>query len=322
MAAEHEADPGQPPFSQHQDALNYTFYEHRPQDYFSRRLALAQTMLNNGGELFHVVLNSVSSTQRDRQTTTQLYDEQRVLETRAYVAMDVEMLKFHTIETMLRYFIGHVTAPTRPWQKISGLEDRRELWRELRAVWDVDEADRLETIATVFFGAADDRHIDRDLASVLNERTKGIELFLSHFIDYYVDWGDDNERHRERERYNAAKHGMALVTVPTRAFSNDGDLDEIGLAHLDYEGDTGRKMWRLKIAWTDPEVVLLETFSAIMLLEQIWAVGRQQSGLFPDVGDVEGDIAWSAERFADLEDLLERRSGRIARDLSIDDTGP
>lgn len=237
----------------HQDALNYTFYEHRPQDYFSRRLALAQTMLHDGSELFHV------------------------------------------------------------------LEDRPKLWKELSAMWDENKRGRMEKIAMVFYGDTHDSQASADLTSVWNERIEGIELFMSHFIEYYVDWGGDDQQHKERERYNAAKHGMTLVTVPTSTFMGSS-VDEIGLAHLDYDPTTLPRPWKLKIAWTDPEVVALETFSAIMLLEQIWAVGRRQSALLPSGSDAIGDIEWSRERFVALEDMLERRSGQIVRDLDLDDS--
>ena len=234
--------------SQEQQALNQDFYRHKPQDYFSRRLTIARSMLEDA--------------------------EHSDVGTREYVALDLELLKFHVIETMLRYFNAHVSAPNQPWQKISGLQDRFGLTRELKSMWGVDEIDRQRMVARVVFGVADTLSRNARVPEVRNERLQGVEEFLSHFIDYYVDRGDDERRYRERERYNAAKHGLALVVTQDASFGERHDVDAIGLSHLEYERTDDGGMWRLRTVWTAFDLIMMEIFRAIVLLERIWTIGR------------------------------------------------
>lgn len=115
-----------------------------------------------------------------RSTSAKRDDERSSEQTRQYVAIDLEMLKFHVIETMLRYFNAHVAEPDRPWQKISGLEDRFALGRELKAIWGVPETQRLDTVAQIFFGITGDSMTATELRVSLNEHITAVEAFLSH----------------------------------------------------------------------------------------------------------------------------------------------
>lgn len=273
-----------------QFTLNRIFYNHKPQDYFWQRLSLVRSMLDS---------------------------DEGSIETRMHVAIELEMLKFHGIETMLRYFVGHELAPERPWQKVSGLERRAAPTEDLKAIWEVGRTDRLELVSRLLFGVTDEREIPRSLDSVWNERLEGAEAFVSHYISYYADLSGRHQRHRERETYNAAKHGMTLAAVRLNELGLDNDPDAIGLAHLQYESARNVDLWRIRVVWTDPEVVMLETFLAIALLEQVWDVGRRKFGLSPGTAEAINEVEWSPGLFAELHDLLEARSGVVIAEVDL-----
>lgn len=319
MVTDHEPTKDEQSPHQGPGDLNREFYNHRPEDYFSRRLALARAMLYDGGELFQLTQDAVEQSGLGGASLSERSSEERRTEVGKYVATDLEMLKFHAIETMLRYFQAHATAPDRAWQKISGLEDRFSLSRELRTMWNASHLTRQSMIARVCFGIADEATISPDLLSPRTNRLLGVEAFLSHFIDYYVDWGDDSERHRERERYNAAKHGLALIPVPMEQSGTNQDVQAMWLTHLDYRRDEGKGRWTLKVSWTDLEVVMYEILRAVELLELTWTVGKQGGAATLDIDDLAGGMEWSPAEFARFDIMLATGRRAWTREFDQDD---
>lgn len=302
---------------QDQDDMNYAFYDHRPQDYFSRRLALAQELLQDNSEVSHAMLKTADEIMRRGTRVADLSEEERLSEIRKYVASDLEMLKFHTIETLLRYFIGHVSAPDRPWQKIGGLEDRSAFSRDLKALWEEDVNARMNMITKAFFGITANDPAPSELSQVWNKRLAGIEMFLSHYMSYFAVVEGPGQRHRERERYNAAKHGMTLVAVPVAELDENLAHGIIGLAYLEYELRAGNEHWRLKLTWSNFDVLMTEIFYAIMLLDQIWHVGRREANVLDDSMEWADRMDWSPDIFLDFDGQVERKNGQLAWDLDI-----
>lgn len=304
--------------SKAQDTTAHALLEHRPQDYFSRRLALAREVLLDGNGLFRRVLSASDQTMSPETSADELGEQGYLNEAGKYIAVDLEMLKFHSIETLLRYFNGYLSAPDRSWQKISGLEDRSAFGRDLKTLWEVDLELRTKMIARAFFGVTDDDSVPSELAADWQERLEGIEAFMSHYVSYFADIEGLGKRHREREKYNAAKHGMTLVPVPMTELDEASVTGLVGLAYLEYEGQSGSEKWKLKVAWTNSEALMLEIFYAIMLLEQIWQVGTGEVGRLPELDDWKGVIDWSLERFSHLDTLLEQGSGELVWDLEVE----
>lgn len=268
-----ERDPNYGLAPENDASLNRDFYASRPYAYFNQRLETLLLVAARPEELTDLLAQGVqvgklqAGGQKTREPKT---DEGRAEVSRdheAYVVAETAVLLHHAAETLLRLFLAHEGLPPCPWLDMAGERSFRAFKKKVRVLADgLATGDRRESLAQVFFGAADrDALKPTPNAERWHAGLENLEAWLGFYAEHFLD----------AHVYNAAKHGLAIRGGNSSfQLGDDPLLSASGpsLEYLEVVEQEGRRRWQRTTQWLDLDRSLAYVFMAYRLMKGLWSV--------------------------------------------------
>lgn len=247
--------------------MNEAFYRGEPADYIFTRLAILMAFakdtegtsqaLASAIELHGVYLETEAGPPVDPE------------EVAKYVTIESTVLAHHSVEALLRLFLGHCSQPECPPLEVASLTSPAQFRQRLAMVLDDDVLDDLQReVGMVVVGVH--RNDDADRLAVRDH----CALVIRELAGFWL---------RDASLYNALKHGLAGAAGSAVLRLGNQPADEhmtiVGEgASIEYlrqaEVDGGGKVWQSATTWID----LNETFAAItislQLIQNVWSLAR------------------------------------------------
>lgn len=250
--------------------LNAEFYRANPHEYFVRRLnsLILQAgrpddldrLMREGIEYRTLTVGPAADTEHQDQDADDL---------ETYLALEAEILYHHSIETLLRLYLAHESSPTCQWLELARLRgpaDFKERVEERFLSDQLSKAEKWERLHPVLVGAPAESlpHGEEQLIRVMDALESAMTTFASDFF------GGAN-------RYNAAKHGMAVrAEEQALRVGEGGRLSAQGIA-IDYLEAKGQpKRWHRTTAWVDTDMRMGLTRIAAYLIQAVWEIAKKR----------------------------------------------
>lgn len=254
-------------------SLNAKFYRGSPHAYFERRLKSLAVAIGDGRELDALLEAGVSygdfSLKSDDNDVEQGHSDQKDID--AYAAVESAVLLHHTAEATLRLYLAHANRNPCPWLEVAKLTNFREFKQRIAALaGSMDDDEVLDDLAEVFsYRSTPEFLVGGDPTAMWKDHRAGLRDLISESIRTILD---------DAHIYNAAKHGMAIVSSDLGVSIGDSD-DSDPLIHqkgpvltfleLNQVSDS-EKYWHQTSAWVDPTKSMAITFLLIRLMDSLW----------------------------------------------------
>lgn len=184
--------------------LNREFYSGRPHYYLRQRMYGIVLMCAQSSALAEALKDPVWLGEFGIQGPQLRLPEESADD---YAAMDVVVLFHHAAEALLRLYFAHEDEPLCPWLEVSRVGASREFKKKVAAfVASLDGSDTEVKIMNTFRGpgAADPASHDGPVGEWMIGRD-GLIYFLRQVATLLLD---------DAPLYNAAKHGLAVLSAP------------------------------------------------------------------------------------------------------------
>lgn len=258
--------------------LNRRFYATDPHDYFSRRLMGLMLWLGNTPEFQAAIKDEFKAADVGVLWRSDLSDEEAEKSRQRYATAESEVLLHHISETLLRLYLVHAARSPCPWLDIARERDFKKLKGDVADLRDrLQDGTERENIEYVFYGGA-----NREAFNPVpeEERWQASLRNIGRFLDRYA------EQFLDSAPYNAAKHGMAVVSGHSGielGVNNDPDgpfLSKSGPAieYLAIRGDKSQPRWAQETKWIDLAASIRLIGMARDLLDVLWTVGSAHRG--------------------------------------------
>ena len=254
-------------------SLNAKFYLGSPHAYFERRLKSLAIAIGDGREFDDLLRAGVSygdfSMKSDDNDADQGPSDQKDVDD--YAAVESAVLLHHTAEATLRLYLAHANRNPCPWLEIAKLTNFREFKQRIAALAEsLGDDEVLDDLAEVFsYRATPEFILGGDPTAMWKDHRAGLRDLISEVIRIILD---------DAHIYNAAKHGMAIVSSDLGLSIGDGE-DGGPLIHqkgpvltfleLNQVSDS-EKYWHQTSAWVDPTKSMAIAFLLIKLMDSLW----------------------------------------------------
>ena len=269
--------------------MNEAFFRGEPADYIFKRFAVLMAFatdteavtgsLASGVELHGAYVETAPETPID------------TAEVAKYVTIESTLLAHHSVEALLRLFLGHCSQPECPPLVVASLTSPIQFRERLGMILDENLLDDLQReVGMVVVGVPRDDTADRlatrdDCAYVIRDLA---EFWL-----------------RDASLYNALKHGLAgaagSAVVRLGAAPDDEHMTVIGEgASIEYlrraDVDGQGTVWQSATTWIDLHKTFAAITIALQLIQNIWSLARWRYV----AGDVPAQLHVPTVRLKDL----------------------
>lgn len=252
-------------------SLNAKFYKGAPHAYFERRLQSLAVAIGDDGELDTVVRAGVSYGDFAMKSDGEDDGPRGQKDVDDYAAVESVVLLHHTAEATLRLYLSHADRNPCPWLETAKLVDFREFKRRIAALArSLDQDDVLDDLLEVFsYRATPDFILGSDPTAMWKSHRFALRDLISEAIRIILD---------DAHIYNAAKHGMAIVSSDLGISLGEGEdgqpvVEQKGpvltFLELNHVSDV-EKYWHQTSAWVDPTRSMGITFLLIKLMDSLW----------------------------------------------------
>ena len=254
-------------------ALNAKFYQGSPHAYFERRLKSLAIAIGDGREFDALLGAGVSygdfSMKSDNNDAGQGLSNQTEVDN--YAAVESAVLLHHTSEATLRLYLAHSNRNPCPWLETAKLTNFGEFKGRISALaGSLGDDEVLDDLTEVFsYRATPESILGGDPTAMWKDHRAALRDLISEAIRIILD---------DAHIYNAAKHGMAIVSSDLGVSIGDGE-DGGPLIHqkgpvltfleLNQVSDS-EKYWHQTSAWVDPTKSMAITFLLIKLIDSLW----------------------------------------------------
>lgn len=254
-------------------SLNAKFYQGAPHAYFERRLASLAIAIADGREFDDVLGAGVSygdfSMKPDGSDVDQVPSGQREVDD--YAAVESVVLLHHTAEATLRLYLAHANRNPCPWLEIAKLMTPRDFKKRIAALAEsLGDDEAVDDLVEVFsYQATPEFIIGRDPAAMWKGHRAGLRDLISEAIRVVL---------HDAHIYNAAKHGMAVISSDLGFSIGDGEDGDplisqkgpvLTFLELNQVSDS-EKYWHQTSAWVDPTKSMAITFVLVKLMDSLW----------------------------------------------------
>ncbi len=195
-----------------------------------------------------------------------------------YATAESEVLLHHISETLLRLYLVHAAHSPCPWLDIARERDFKKLKSTVADLRDrFQDGSERENIEYVFFGGPNRERFNPTPDEARWEASlRNIARFLDRYAEQFLDSAP----------YNAAKHGMAVVSGHSGielGVNDDPDgpfLSKSGPAieYLAIRGTKAQPRWAQETKWIDLAATIRLIGMARDLLDVLWTVGSAHRG--------------------------------------------
>lgn len=250
--------------------LNAKFYQGSPHAYFERRLKSLAVAVGDGREFDDLLRSGVSYG-----TFNMTYDgndsEQSQKDVDDYAAVESLVLLHHTAEATLRLYLAHAHRNQCPWLEIAKLTSPREFKKRVSVLAaSLGDDEVLDDLTEVFSYSSTPEFLQGgDPTAMWSDHRAGLRDLITEMSRIILE---------DAHIYNAAKHGMAIVSSVS-GFSLGDSEDGEPLIHkegpsltfleLNQVSDSA-KYWHQTSAWVDPRTSMAITYLLIQLIESLW----------------------------------------------------
>jgi hypothetical protein len=206
----------------------------------------------------------------------------------SYLAMESEVLLYHTAECLLRLILAHAPLDSRssPPLTLAGLRRPGDLYDAIRdTIVDLDDDQLNEVIARTIYGFRPWDGIPPELADEpCNATSEMFDEGLANLRDILRYLGEHVRGADFKAMNNAAKHGLA-IRLGEHGFAL-GDVGPNGKRPIDQRGPaltcidlardpTGQgRLVEQVIVWSNPTRNIGFIFLMIDLIDAVWELGR------------------------------------------------
>jgi hypothetical protein len=258
-------------------ALNERFYKMNPEDYFSRRLMSLMLWLGFPDGFKTALQNEFSAEGVGVLWQSDLPDDEAEENRKRFATAEAEVLLHHVSETLLRLYLVHASRSPCPWLDLARERSFSKFKKEVEKLGErLHSGAEMESIQFVFFGGKRERFDPVPDEARWEAASKNVSRFLGRYTEHFLD----------SSPYNAAKHGMAVMTGEPSfqvGVNNDTEgpfLSKSGPAieYLVVADNDGKPKWAQETKWIDLPVTIRLSGMANDLIEGLWAIGAAQRG--------------------------------------------
>jgi hypothetical protein len=247
--------------------LNGSFYDQDPTAYFRNRASLLALRAVKGEELADLLGFAWGNLVIGVEGVERTPEEEDDITTR-FVVAESQVLLHHASEAAIRMFLAHAANPECPWLEMAALlnfnefrDSLDELAAKVAPDWVRDGA------GWALLGRAPG-DVDDGARAALDPSIRLLQALARRL-------------HEDKNLYNAAKHGMALLPG-VGSFSiqtEDGDpvlgTDGTQVMYLERETASPTEWhWRQTTRWVSPQAALALTHMALALMDGMWTVAK------------------------------------------------
>jgi hypothetical protein len=258
-------------------ALNERFYNMSPEDYFSRRLMSLMLWLGFPDGFQSALRSEFSAEGVGVQWQSDLPDDEAEKNRKRFATADAEVILHHVSETLLRLYLVHASRSPCPWLDLARERSFAKFKKQVEKLRErLQSGEERESLQLVFFGGNRESFDPVPDEARWEAASKNVARFLDHYAGHFLDSAP----------YNAAKHGMAVMTGDSSfqvGVNNDEEgpfLSQSGpaLEYLVVADNDGKPKWAQETKWIDLPVTIRLAGMARDLIEALWAVGAAHRG--------------------------------------------
>jgi len=265
-------------------SLNAKFYQGSPHAYFQRRLESLVVAVGDGKEIDDLLRAGVSygdfSFKRDSNDSDHGSESRQDADD--YASVESLILLHHTAEAALRLYLAHAHRNPCPWLEISNLTSPREFKKRITVLsGSLANDDVLDDLTEVFSYASTPEFIQGgDPTAMWRDHRAGLRMLISEAIRIILD---------DAHIYNAAKHGMAIVSSELSLSIGDredgdplihGEGPTLTFLEINQVSDS-EKYWHQTSAWVNPRKSMAITYLLIELIESLWRSAKAHYRIEP-----------------------------------------
>ncbi len=245
--------------------LNREFYASDPAYYFRARLDLLLLAAAKPDELDSLLAEGFNYGEITvRPDESQAENDNRV-SLQSYISTEAEVLLHHAAEALLRLYLAHAREQPCPWLECAGLTSFALFKREVAKLKDGQIVP--ENISRVFLGRAYDAS-NGELKTHVDTMVKFLRLIAKRILD-------------DSHLYNAAKHGLAVLSGPTSLIITDEQTGASfggggpSLRFLEIQTSSKKEQqWHQTTRWVDAEHTMAMIFAVITAISNLWSIAR------------------------------------------------
>jgi hypothetical protein len=193
-----------------------------------------------------------------------------------FVTLEIEAIRHHAAETLLRLLLAHLALPPCPWLEISRLRSPNAFKSEVEAWLGNDVNTRLDDVRMLFLGSDERDRLPGVPDELWDDDCVRIVGWLERAADVVL---------KDAAVYNVVKHGLALQAGESALAYGEPDdgggpiirKEGPSLVYLSVgDGGPDGRQWQLSIRWVTFRQAFAEVNFYVRLIERLWAVARKR----------------------------------------------